>query len=94
MRNYVNENIHHSGKNGGYYTCIPVYVGHCGESNEGALYYRHRSNYLIGSNTDLVNYYAGLDEDDIESTVRLILIVQELMSLNRSRESEKRLLKK
>ena len=39
-------------------------------------------------------FYAGLDEDDIESAGRLILIVQELMSLNRFRESEKRLLKK
>ena len=49
---------------------------------------------LIGSNVDVVNFYEGLDEDDIESTGRLILIVQELMNLNRSRESEKRLLKK
>ena len=39
---------------------------------------------LIGSNADVVNFYAGLDEDDIDSAVRLILIVQELMSLNRS----------
>ena len=49
---------------------------------------------LIGSNADIVNIYAGLDEDDVNLQVRLILIVQELMNLNRSRESEKRLLKK
>ena len=37
IRNYINENINHPVKNGSYYTCIPVYVGHGGESYEGAL---------------------------------------------------------
>jgi len=66
LRNYVNKNIHHSGKNGGYYTCISIYVGHVGGSNEGYNTGIDQTT-LIGSNADVVNFYAGLDEDDIES---------------------------
>ena len=56
MRNYVNENIHHSGKNGGYYTCISIYVGHGSESNEGTFNIGIDQITLIGSNADVVNF--------------------------------------
>ncbi len=49
---------------------------------------------LIGSNADVVNFMRDWMRMILNLQVRLILIVQELMSLNRSRESEKRLLKK
>jgi len=49
---------------------------------------------LIGSNADVVNFYAGLDENDIVSAGKVDINTAGLMSLNRSRESEKRLLKK
>ena len=49
---------------------------------------------LIGSNADVVNFMRDWMRMILNLQVRLILIVQELMSLNHSRESEKRLLKK
>ena len=49
---------------------------------------------LIGNNADVVNFMRDCMTMILNLQVRLILIVQELMSLNRSRESEKRLLKK
>ncbi|MDP7465648.1 MAG: helix-hairpin-helix domain-containing protein [Candidatus Marinimicrobia bacterium] len=67
MRNYVNENIHHSGKNGGYYTCIPIYVGMAVKVTKEHYNTGTDQITLIGSNADVVNFYAGLDEDDIES---------------------------
>ena len=67
MRNYVNENIHHSGKNGGYYTRIPIYVGMAVKVTKEHYNTGTDQITLIGSNADVVNFYAGLDEDDIES---------------------------
>ena len=49
---------------------------------------------LIGSNADVVNFMRDWMRMILNLQVRLILILQELMSLNRSRKSEKRLLKK
>ena len=67
MRNYINENIHHSGKNGGYYTCISIYVGIAVKVTKEHYNTGTDQITLIGSNADVVNFYAGLDEDDIES---------------------------
>jgi len=71
LRNYINENIYHPEKNGGYCTYIPIYVGHGGESNEGAFNIGTDQITLIGSNADVVNFYMGLDKDEIKSTGRV-----------------------
>ena len=94
MRNYVNENIHHSGKNGGYYTCIPFMLGMAVKVTKEHYNIGTDQITIIGSNADVVNFYAGLDEDDIVSAGKVDINTAGLMSLNRSRESEKRLLKK
>ena len=85
MRNYVNENIHHSGKNSGYYTCIPIYI--LGMAVKVAKEHYNTGTdqiTLIGSNADVVNFYAGLDEDDIESAGKVNINsagIDELISL-------------
>ena len=67
MRNSANENFHLSGKNGGHNPIIPVYTGHGSKRAAKDHFYTGTNQItLIGTNEDVVDFYAGLGKKDIE----------------------------
>ena len=69
MRNYVNKNIHHSAQE----RTVVIILASLFMLGMAVKVTKEHYNTgtdqitLIGSNADVVNFYVGLDEDDIES---------------------------
>ena len=66
MRNSIDDNFYISGKDSHYYVVIPVNSWVGSKNCEGSLLYRNGKSYIDWHQCKVVDFYAQLDEKDIE----------------------------
>ena len=84
MRNLANENIHNPGKNGGYNTFISFILDISVKADNEQFETGTDQITLIETNSNVVDFYAGLDEQDIEFSGKVDIKsaeIEELKSL-------------
>jgi competence protein ComEA len=81
LRNSANENFHLSGKNGSNNFSVSFYVRSGGKTTKDHFNSGTDQITLIGSNADVVDFYAGLNEQDIESAGKVDINTAEMEEL-------------